>query len=189
MSAAQQSGVKTVYLVAIEGGPISQVEAMHLPQRKKELQTDLERMSTGSQVQLEIVKFERWQEFEKKFLSKQTKSTGSPALRGRKPTSGSLAAKKSLQETSGSIGAGNDADNGAGAVGSASTGAQPESAATVALLQQVLARLDASDAAVRGVCKRLDQLDAKFDRLAGTTGEVLVAAHAIEDMVANPLVR
>ena len=68
------------------------------------------------------------------------------------------------------------------------TSTQQESMASVALLQQVLARLDASDAAVRGVCTRLDQLDAKFDRLSGTTGEVLVAAHAIEDMVANPLV-
>jgi hypothetical protein len=67
MSAAQQSGVRKVYLVAIEGGPISQVETMHLKLRMKEIQKDLVQMKVKARV--EVLQFRRFAEFENMVIS------------------------------------------------------------------------------------------------------------------------
>ena len=184
MAAAQASGVKTVYLVCIEGGPISQVEAMHLPQRRKDLQADLDKLRLeNSHVKLEILSCKSWREFEKRFLSRQKTSQAVGAQGGKKK--GDVAGRSQKRQRRlnkpDSAAVLTPAAVASTPVGESNAAAQPQAQQTapmtavatnghdqemMALLRQVLTRLDASD-------MRLDQLDAKFDRLSSTTTEVL----------------
>jgi hypothetical protein len=52
MSAAQAPGVMKVYMVAIEGGPITQIEQMHLKNREQDIRADLTHMHIKTKLEV-----------------------------------------------------------------------------------------------------------------------------------------